>query len=150
MVKDMETFFKVGAAALIICFATSPVVAQDDQKSLRLSKDRLQCVIENADNYLALNKDPILVFFDLCPKVEPSTEEFVKFATNSLPSIKLADGTQTVDVTRVAALRKSDIECLVRMNEVAGTDEASFEYDASDVVEISFAECASHALVEVP
>lgn len=99
-----------------LVFVSSVIANDTDTKNTFLVEtSALECVLSVIDEFLALEKDPVLVFFDLCPKVQPSTNEILKNATNSLPGIKKAEVPHGESVVRIIALSREEIMCLSQM-----------------------------------
>lgn len=75
----------------------------------------LECVIRMIDGYRQLGKDPVLVFFDICPRLEPNTEEELSYATNSLPHISVNQPRHNETLKLVFPFRLSELDCLKNM-----------------------------------
>jgi hypothetical protein len=99
--------FKILVAVLAVVPAR--VLAADG--TLLVSPDRLSCLVANYDKYLATDDDPILIFLDACPRVQPTKAELMASASNSVPSVKEKDPASTT-ADSIIALRKSELKCL--------------------------------------
>jgi hypothetical protein len=76
----------------------------------------LDCVLDNLDAYLdASEKDPLLIFMDICPTLTPSAERVLANASNSLPQIKRSAGEPAI--ANVLVARRYELRCLQRMRE---------------------------------
>jgi hypothetical protein len=67
---------------------------------------------KSLDAYRVLAKDPVMVFLELCPRVNPTAADLAAMATNALPSIPIRS--QASDFKRVLVLRHRELDCLKR------------------------------------
>lgn len=100
------TLVLVGAASQ----ALQPAIASE--LTILVVPERLQCFVQNYENYLNSEEDPVLIFLNACPRTAPNRQEILAMSMNSMPDLKKMDPAAPV-VDSVLALRKDEIRCLV-------------------------------------
>ena len=88
----------------------SSVSISPAQELLMVRVSQIRCVVDHIENYLRVERDPLVIFLDLCPMADPSQRDIASLATNTLPTI--ARRQEQSPVSRVLVLRKSQVNCL--------------------------------------
>lgn len=86
--------------------------AGDSTNVFLVEEASLECLIANVDAYLALEKDPVLVFLDFCPEVTPDKNKIYSIAENSLPNLKTTAKLPGTHVSHIIVLTHDEIRCL--------------------------------------
>lgn len=144
----MNNFFVILILSLLFAFN---VTANDDlNNTFWVKTSSLKCVLSRVDEYLALEKDPIIVFFDICPNIQPSTKEILKVSKNSLPKIKNSSVPDSESVVQIIALSREELMCLSQMDP-DGTILESLKMPGTEIfaTKISLENCKSSKM-EVP
>jgi len=114
-----------------------------DQKHLILSETTLNCVLENIDQYMQLDKDPVLLFFDRCPDLQPDRLGSPFGAPVSLPNVKILKK-RPLTSTKIASLRKSELNCLIEKVNSGDLKAITLENSDEKHVSISLSECSGN------
>ncbi len=99
-----------------LLFVSNVAAKEDSKDTFWVETLALECVLSQINAYLALEKDPIIVFLDLCPKIEPNIDDILVRARNSFPEIKeSSDESRSISITRIMALSRKELVCLSQM-----------------------------------
>jgi hypothetical protein len=123
------------AVSLVVALSSA---AMADEELVR--QKALDCLVRNASAYLAVEKNPQLVFLSLCPNVSPTAEEKAAAHTvNSLPVIPIDE--EGAAVSEVLVLSHAEIKCLAdRTGEIVQRVPGS-ESTAEPLVRIDLSKC---------
>lgn len=78
--------------------------------------EALSCVVNVIDDYIKLGRNPVLVYFDLCPRVEPSAEEVIPYGSNVLPHIDIQEKEKMNDeIASFYILTTAELVCVGRL-----------------------------------
>jgi len=118
-------------------------LAVGSEKEILVQTSSLECLIAHADKYLALDKDPIVVFLDDCPQVVPDKKKLLSAASNSLPEVKTSKSDAKDSVLRILALSKEEIRCLKRMAAEKTLPKSREKVAGKSTTLISFGNCGA-------
>jgi hypothetical protein len=101
-------------AAMNWVFLLSCADASADERGIFVDRTKLTCLADHANVYLALNKDPMVIFLDACPDPSPAGAAMSSGVRNSgLPqAASSAQGSATFEVSGVLILTRSQLSCL--------------------------------------
>jgi hypothetical protein len=104
----METVVKHGIlVAVAIALSAWPTFAEDEI-AYRIAADRLECLLQHADNYLKSKNDMLIIAVNSCPIVEE--DPFLAVTQNNaapqIPDIVVGQ------LDRLIVLRKKELTCI--------------------------------------
>ena len=91
-----------------LCWARNSLASDD---VIVVHSNHLDCLLENAMEYLESSLDPLIVFLELCPIVEVTPQDLTEL-TENISFIVIPDSNAEYDVTQILVIDKSQIECL--------------------------------------
>lgn len=106
----------LGRMMIILGLCISAVIkssAGENGEEFYVKEVSLQCVATHINDYLTLDQDPVLIFFDVCPKTIPSDDDVLDGAVNSLlPSVKVQAEVKKLVGVKMWPLRKNELLCI--------------------------------------
>ncbi len=122
----------------VIVLAIQPICreAQAAGPGIFVDRSKLACLAQNAGVYLALDKDPMVIFLDACPDPSPAAAAMSSGVQDSgLPQqAASAQATNGSPVTGVLILTRAQLKCLASQS-------AAIAAQADSVVRVDQLSC---------
>jgi hypothetical protein len=105
---NARSYLPVLVVAMLL--GTAPARSQEeDEIRYRVSGERLRCLIENAGQYLDLDRNLLTIAIDLCPEIVG--DPLLAITRNENPELNIATDEDTLD--HLIVLRTEELACIV-------------------------------------
>lgn len=136
--KEITRIFKSLATFLFAMEAFAPAANAQSSDVYELRSKDIICLTSNASAYLDQDKDPMLIFLEICPRVEPTMDELLSASTNALPDIAV-ESIIDEQPASIISLRKKALNCLV--GKYKSGDYTTTSSDGDPLIQIDLGDC---------